>query len=97
MPLQRRIPKFGFKNPFRTEYEVINVGQLAKFVEEGKLDSTITLDDLRNAGFIRNGELIKLLGDGTIDTKVDIEVHAASASGKEKVEEAGGTVTIDKS
>lgn len=96
MPLQRRIPKFGFKNPFRTAYEVINIDQIVKFVEEDKLHQKISLDDLRSAGFFGNGEQIKLLGNGEIDTKIEIEVHAVSKSAQKKIEDAGGSVTIIK-
>ncbi len=94
MPLQRRVPKWGFNNPFRTEYEVINVDTLDGFIGLGKLKNEITIEDLRSAGIIGKGDLIKLLGRGEIETKVDIEVHAASKSARKKIEDAGGTVTI---
>lgn len=97
MPLQRRIPKFGFKNPFRTEYVPLNVDTIEAFVSEGKLDSTITLSDLEKAGLIDSGDLVKLLGRGEIASKVDVEVHDFSDSAKEKVEKAGGTVTTVES
>lgn len=93
MPLQRRVPKFGFKNPFRTEYAALNVSDIERYIESGKLDNKITVSDLRNAGIISKGELVKLLGDGEITQKVEIEVHDFSESGKKKVEDAGGTVT----
>lgn len=93
MPLQRRIPKFGFKNPFRKGYVALNVETVAAFVEAGKLQDTVTVEDLRNIGLVKKGDLVKLLGRGDIDKKVDIEVHAASKSAKEKVEKAGGSVT----
>jgi large subunit ribosomal protein L15 len=94
MPLQRRIPKFGFKNRFRTEYVALNVETIQGFVDSEKLDTTISLNDLVNAGLVGKGNKVKLLGRGEISAEVEIEVHAASASGKEKVENAGGTVTI---
>ena len=93
MPLQRRIPKFGFNNPFRTEYAALNVSDIERHIESGKLNNKITVNDLRDAGIISKGELVKLLGDGEITQKVEIEVHDFSESGKKKVEEAGGTVT----
>lgn len=97
MPLQRRIPKFGFNSPFRTEYQPLNVDTLQDFVESGKLGTSITIEDLRSAGIASKSQKVKLLGRGDIDTKVDIEVHASSKSAVEKVEEAGGTVTqLDK-
>lgn len=94
MPLQRRIPKFGFKNRNRTEYRVLNVEVLSTFVSENKLNATVTIEDLKKAGLLGKKEKIKLLGNGDIDKKVEIEVHAASSSGRKKVEEAGGSVTI---
>lgn len=94
MPLQRRVPKFGFKNPFRTDYEVLNVDTLDAFIGLDKLDNSVTIEDLRSAGIIGKSDLIKLLGRGEIETKVDIEVHAASKSAKKKIEDAGGSVTI---
>lgn len=93
MPLQRRIPKFGFKNPFRKEYVPLNVETLQQFIEKGKLDSTITLADLQEAGIIGKNDLVKLLGGGEISSKIEVEVHAFSKSAKEKVEQAGGSVT----
>ncbi|NGP78165.1 50S ribosomal protein L15 [Balneolaceae bacterium YR4-1] len=97
MPLQRRIPKFGFKNPFRTEYVPLNVDTIDAFVEDGRLGKTITLSDLEEVGLIDNGDLVKLLGRGEISSEVEIEVHDFSKSGKEKVEKAGGSVTTIES
>ncbi len=93
MPLQRRIPKFGFKNPFRKEYVALNVETVEQFVQAGKLNSAISVEDLRNAGLIGKNDLVKLLGRGEIEQKVEIEVHAFSNSAREKVEKAGGSVT----
>lgn len=93
MPLQRRIPKFGFNNPFRKQYVPLNVETVNQFVEAGKLNTEISLDDLKMAGLIGKNDLVKLLGRGEIDKKVAIEVHAFSNSAKEKVENAGGSVT----
>lgn len=97
MPLQRRIPKFGFKNPFRKEYVALNVDTIEAFVQDGKLDSKITLKDLHEAGLVDEGSLVKLLGRGEISTEVEVEVHDFSDSGKEKVENAGGKVTTIES
>lgn len=94
MPLQRRIPKFGFNNRFRTEYVALNVDSIEAFIEKGKLGTEITLDNLREAGIVGKNERVKLLGRGEIESKVDIEVHAASDSGREKVEKAGGSVSV---
>lgn len=94
MPLQRRIPKFGFTNNFRTSYVPLNVESLVRFIESGKLDKEVTVDDLREAGILAKNDLVKLLGEGEIDVAVDISVHACSESAREKVEKAGGSVTI---
>lgn len=94
MPLQRRIPKFGFNNRFRKEYVALNVGVVQQFIESGRLEEKISLNDLRSAGIIGKSELVKLLGDGEIDKKVEIEVHAFSNSAQEKVEAAGGSITV---
>lgn len=93
MPLQRRIPKFGFKNPFREAYVPVNVETIHQYVEEGRLENKISLSDLHNAGLARKKDKIKLLGRGEIEQKIEIEVHAFSKSAKEKVEKAGGSVS----
>lgn len=94
MPLQRRIPKFGFNNRFRTEYQALNIQKVSDFVEAGKLSEDISLEDLVIAGIVHKNGRVKLLGSGEIDKKVNIEVHACSESAKEKIEAAGGSVTI---
>jgi large subunit ribosomal protein L15 len=94
MPLQRRIPKFGFKNPFRTEYQALNVQKVADYIEAGRLTETITLQDLVTQGLVDDKDRVKLLGTGEIENKISIEVHACSNSAKEKIESAGGEVTI---
>ena len=96
MPLQRRIPKFGFKNRFRTEYRGVNIERLLKLIEEGRLDKAqpITPEAIVEAGAARKSDLIKILGTGSLDEKLDVHAHAFSASAKEKIESAGGTATI---
>lgn len=94
MPLQRRIPKFGFNNRFRTEYQALNVQKVSDFIEAGKLSEDISLEDLVDAGIVHKNGRVKLLGSGEIDKKVKIEVHASSESATKKIEDAGGSVTI---
>lgn len=94
MPLQRRIPKWGFNNNFSTEYVAVNTGTIQLFIEHDRLSDTITLDDLRDAGLAGKNDLIKLLGDGEIEASIDIEVHDASDSAQKKVEDAGGSITF---
>jgi len=96
MPLQRRLPKFGFTNFNRTENRGINVHTISEFIEAGKLDAKISIDDLVNIGLAHKEDRIKLLGRGELDKKIDIEVHAASKSAEEKVDKAGGSLTIVK-
>lgn len=93
MPLQRRIPKFGFINPFRKEYVSLNLDDIAGFRERGKLGDTITVDQLIVAGIIRKNELVKVLGRGEFNDKIHIEAHGFSKSAVEKIEKAGGSVT----
>ncbi|MHB2151019.1 50S ribosomal protein L15 [Calditrichota bacterium LG25] len=91
MPLQRRLPKFGFKNINKVVFQVINVGDLAKIADQ----ETITKEDLLKAGLIRKkNQPVKLLGDGDIDRKISIQVDAVSKSAKEKIEKVGGVVTL---
>lgn len=92
MPLQRRIPKFGFKNRFRKEYQALNVATVEEFIQAGRLGEKITFQDLIREGLVDDKQLVKILGEGEIQSKVSIEAHAWSASAKEKVEAAGGTV-----
>lgn len=96
MPLQRRVPKFGFKNINRIEYRPINLHKISEYVEAGKLTETITRQDIINAGLANKKDLIKILGSGDFDIKIEIEANAASESAVKKIEEAGGTITITK-
>ncbi len=90
MPLQRRIPKRGFTNIFRTTYEVVNVGMLNRFEAGAEVDPGV----LHKAGLTRARRMVKLLGEGNLDRALVCRVHAASASAKAKVEAAGGRVEI---
>jgi len=92
MPLQRRIPKFGFKSRFKKEYICLNVDTLNELIETGRLDNKVTIESLRDIGLIGKDDKVKLLGRGEIDKKVDINVNACSKSAKEKIEKADGTV-----
>ncbi len=91
MPLQRRVPKRGFKNPFRTVYEIVNVGQLSKLDED-----TITPETLHSARLvdIGRGNPVKVLGDGEVTRKFTVRAHAFSESARAKIEAAGGTVEL---
>jgi len=90
MPLHMRLPKLrGFKNPFRTEYQVVNLGRLEALFPEG---GQVSIEDLVARGAVRDGHPVKVLGTGEISVKVDVEAHKFSASAKEKIEAAGGSV-----
>jgi len=88
MPLVRRVPKRGFTNVFRTEYAVVNVGDLAELPAEA--GSELTPDSLAAAGLVRRGKPLKILGDGEIGRAVNVKAHAFSASARAKIEAAGG-------
>ncbi len=93
MPLQRRVPKFGFKNPFRTEYAAVNLDSLEALIQDGKLTDTITVEDIYNSGLVRRGKLVKVLGRGDITKAMNISVHAFSKTAEEKITKAGGKLT----
>ena len=91
MPLHMRLPKLkGFKNKFRTEYQVVNLDRVAELFPQG---GTVGVEDLIAKGAVRDNSLVKVLGGGDIAVKLDITVHAFSGSAKEKIAAAGGTAT----
>jgi len=95
MPLQRRVPKFGFKNINREEYQGINLDKLQQLVDDGKIKDTVTLEVLMENRLARKNDLIKILGRGELKAKLNITVHKFTASAKEAIEKAGGeAVTI---
>lgn len=95
MPLQRRIPKFGFTNIFKETYQIVNLNALQRVVDESKVDKVINLDELKNLGLISSTKKpVKILGKGDLKTKINLEVHAISQSAKEKIESAGGSIKL---
>ena len=90
MPLQRRVPKHGFKNINRKEYQGINLDTLQKFVEEGRIKDAVTLDVLIENGLAHKNDLVKILGRGELKAKLNITVHKFTATAKEAIEKAGG-------
>ena len=91
MPIHMRLPKLkGFTNRNRVEYQVVNVGDLARLFPEG---GTIGVDELVAAGAVRKNELVKVLGEGELSVKVDVTANKFSGSAKEKIAAAGGTAT----
>ena len=91
MPLQRRLPKFGFVNIYKKEYQVVNIQDLEKI----KKKESVTPEVLFDHGLIRKKNIpVKLLGKGDLKSKVIIKVNAVSKSAQEKIEKAGGSVTL---
>ena len=91
MPLQRRVPKYGFKNINRVEYKAINLSTL-QALAEGKSLETINIQALVEAGFVSSNQLVKVLANGTLTAKLTVEAHAFSQKAIEAIEAAGGTV-----
>ncbi|MEA4942857.1 MAG: 50S ribosomal protein L15 [Propionicimonas sp.] len=91
MPLHMRLPKLrGFSNPFRVEYQVVNLAKLASLYPDG---GEVTPADLVTKGAVRDGELVKVLGNGEVTVALQVSANAFSASAREKIEKAGGSVT----
>jgi large subunit ribosomal protein L15 len=91
MPIHMRLPKLkGFKNRFRVEYQVVNVAQLEKLFPEG---GSVGVDELVQAGAVRKGEPVKVLGNGDLSVKLDLTVNAFSESAREKITAVGGSIT----
>ena len=94
MPLQRRIPKFGFKNINRVEYNTINVDDIQYLVDNKKIKKDLTLDKMIELRIVKKGELVKVLGRGKLDASVNITAHKFSASAEKIIEKAGGKINI---
>ncbi|MEN7546542.1 50S ribosomal protein L15 [Rapidithrix thailandica] len=93
MPLQRRIPKFGFNNPNRVEYVPVNLDVIQKLAEEKNIQK-FGMEEFIANGLVSKNDKVKVLGRGEIKASVKVETHAISASAKENIEKAGGSVTI---
>ncbi|MBR2083290.1 MAG: 50S ribosomal protein L15 [Muribaculaceae bacterium] len=91
MPLQRRVPKGGFKNINRVEYKAINVAVLDAIAEKNNLEK-ITVADLLQAGMVRKNQLVKILGQGKLNHKIEVEAHAFSKKAEEIITAAGGSI-----
>ena len=91
MPIHMRLPKLkGFRNRFRTEYEIVNVGDINRLFPEG---GSIGVDDLVAKGAVRRNSLVKVLGDGKLAVRVEVTAHKFSGSAREKITAAGGSAT----
>ena len=91
MPLQRRLPKFGFKNINRVEYQAVNLSTLQKLADKGI--TTIGIAELLENRVIKSGVLVKVLANGALTAKVDVTANAFSAAAETAIQNAGGTVT----
>jgi large subunit ribosomal protein L15 len=92
MPLHMRLPKLkGFKNPYKVEFQVVNLGRIGELFPEG---GAVTVEDLVAKGAVRRNQPVKVLGQGEIDVAVQVAAHAVSGSARQKIEAAGGTVTV---
>ena len=92
MPLQRRVPKFGFNNINRVEYKAINISLLQQLAEANNL-TKVGIEDLIAAGFVSAGQLVKILGNGTLTLKLEVEANAFSKSAIAAIEGVGGVAT----
>lgn len=92
MPLQRRLPKHGFKNINRVEYKAINIATIQALAEAKNLEK-VGIEDLVAAGFVSSKHLVKVLGNGDLTKKVDVVAHAFSKSAEAAIQAAGGTAT----
>ena len=90
MPIQRRLPKFGFKNINRVEYKAINIDTLQQMAEAKQL-TKIGINELMEAGFISSSQVVKILGNGSLTAKLEVEAHAFSKSAEAAIQAAGGT------
>lgn len=92
MPLQRRVPKYGFKNINRVEYKAINLNTIQDLADAKKL-TTINIQSLIDAGFVSSKHLVKILGNGSLTAKLQVEAHAFSKSAEAAIQAVGGTAT----
>ncbi|HBZ34481.1 MAG TPA: 50S ribosomal protein L15 [Bacteroidales bacterium] len=91
MPIQRRLPKFGFKNINRVQYKAVNLDKLQMLADEKQL-TTITVEDLVAAGLVGKNVLVKILGNGELKAKIEVKAHAFSQSAQKAIEAAGGSI-----
>ena len=92
MPIHMRLPKLkGFKNPFKVEFQVVNLDRIGELFPDG---GEVTVQDLVNRGAVRSGHPVKVLGQGDLSVSVQVSANAFSGSAREKIEAAGGTATV---
>lgn len=97
MPLHRRLPKFGFMNRFRVEYQIVNLGRIQELVEEGLIIDKVNFEVLFDLGAINKKDApLKILGNGELKAKLAFEAHSFSDTAKQKIESVGGTVVVNE-
>ena len=94
MPLQRRVPKFGFKNRNRTEYQAVNLDKIQSLVDNKKIKGSINIKSFIDNGLAKKSDLIKILANGKIDSPLKISAHKFSAAAKSAIEKSGGEVIV---
>jgi len=94
MPIQRRLPKFGFNNFNRKEYRVINLGRLQELVDQGRITDKVDADTFAELKIAGKNHLVKVLGDGELKAKLSISAHKFTSSAKKAIEEAGGEAIV---
>jgi large subunit ribosomal protein L15 len=95
MPMNRRLPKFGFTNRFRTEYQIINVGTIQELINKEMITGTVDFEALMVLGIINEKtKPLKVLGDGELTSAIQVKAHRFTGSAKEKIEAAGGAVEV---
>ena len=95
-PIQRRVPKFGFTNPNRIEYQGVNLDRLQELVDNKKIKTKVDKQTLVDNGLAKKKDLVKILGRGELKAKLDITAYAFSASAKAAIEKAGGSATLSE-
>ena len=97
MPIHRRLPKFGFTNRFKKEFQIVNLGEIQSCIEKNRIGVEVNFDTLAQSGLIKNNNIpVKILGNGEITSVISITVGNISDSAKSKIESAGGTVIINE-
>jgi len=94
MPLQRRVPKFGFTNINRKEYQGVNLDTLQQMVDDKKIKGTVDIDSLISLRLVGKNDLVKILGRGELKAKLKVSAHKFTATAKEAIEAAGGEAVI---
>ena len=92
--MQRRVPKFGFTNPNRIEYQGVNLDRLQELVDNKKIKTKVDKQTLIDNGLAKKKDLVKILGRGELKAKLDITIHSFSKSAKTAIEKAGGSATV---